>query len=177
MEQYRRPLEQYNRAHDTYAAAASAYWSVDLPKNGNCAMPSARAAKRLRSTTMCSISRRSIPGRRGRAIRSSRKCRRVRPTCRSLPIFSPRPNNEFKFIPRLPQTDEEFKRAYAAAALAAGLTKNQVVRIYSFEATGNGSYDVEAGLEYNKHAPRDHDGARLQSVVGDQLGRDRGRIR
>ncbi len=25
------------------------------------------------------------------------------------------------------------------------------MRIYSFEATGNGSYDVEAGLEYNKH--------------------------
>ena len=28
----------------------------------------------------------------------------------------------------------------------------QVVRIYGFEATGNGSYDVEAGREYNKHA-------------------------
>ena len=26
------------------------------------------------------------------------------------------------------------------------------MRIYSFEATGNGNYDVEAGLEYNKHA-------------------------
>ena len=26
------------------------------------------------------------------------------------------------------------------------------MRIYGFEATGNGSYDVEAGLEYNKHA-------------------------
>ena len=25
------------------------------------------------------------------------------------------------------------------------------MRIYSFEATGNGNYDVEAGLEYNKH--------------------------
>jgi len=37
-------------------------------------------------------------------------------------------------------------------AQAAGLTRDQVVRIYSFEATGNGSYDVEAGLEYNKHA-------------------------
>ena len=25
------------------------------------------------------------------------------------------------------------------------------MRIYGFEATGNGNYDVEAGLEYNKH--------------------------
>jgi hypothetical protein len=35
-------------------------------------------------------------------------------------------------------------------ALAAGLTTEQIVRIYGFEATGNGSYDIEAGLEYNK---------------------------
>ena len=58
---------------------------------------------------------------------------------------------EFKFVPRQPQNDSEFKRAYAKAAAAAGLTKDQVVRIYGFEATGNGNYDVEAGLEYNKH--------------------------
>jgi hypothetical protein len=58
--------------------------------------------------------------------------------------------NEFKFTPRLPRNDGEFKRAYAAAAAAAGLSKDQVVRIYSFEATGNGTYDLEAGLEYNK---------------------------
>src|SRR6202034_2646720 len=32
----------------------------------------------------------------------------------------------------------------------AALSKHQVVRIYGFEATGNGTYDVEAGLEYNK---------------------------
>jgi hypothetical protein len=31
------------------------------------------------------------------------------------------------------------------------LTRDQIVRIYGFEASGNGSYDVEAGLEYNKH--------------------------
>ena len=30
--------------------------------------------------------------------------------------------------------------------------RDQVVRIYSFEATGNGDYQIEAGLEYNKHA-------------------------
>jgi hypothetical protein len=59
--------------------------------------------------------------------------------------------NEFKFTPRMPRNDSEFKRAYVAAAAAAGLVKDQVVRIYSFEATGNGSYDVQAGREYNKN--------------------------
>ena len=57
---------------------------------------------------------------------------------------------EYGFIPQQPQNDLDFKRAYAKVALASGLTKNQIVRIYSFEATGNGSYNVQAGLEYNK---------------------------
>jgi hypothetical protein len=60
--------------------------------------------------------------------------------------------NEFQFSPRVPQSDGDFKRAYVKVAQAAGLTKDQVVRVYSFEATGNGNYDIEAGLEYNKHA-------------------------
>ena len=59
---------------------------------------------------------------------------------------------EFKFVPRMPQSENEFKRAYAKAAAAAGLTKEQIVRIYGFEAGGNGDYDVQAGLEYNKQA-------------------------
>lgn len=48
----------------------------------------------------------------------------------------------------------EFKRAYARAASTAGLTKEQIVRIYGFEATGNGTYDVQSGLEYNKPGQR-----------------------
>ncbi|MGA8649863.1 MAG: hypothetical protein WB677_04440, partial [Xanthobacteraceae bacterium] len=48
--------------------------------------------------------------------------------------------------------ESEFKRAYATVALAAGLNKQQIVRIYSFEAGGNGGYDVQAGLEHDKSA-------------------------
>ena len=59
---------------------------------------------------------------------------------------------EFKFVPRMPQSESEFKRAYARTALEAGLTREQIVRIYGFEAGGNGGYDVEAGLEYNRQA-------------------------
>jgi hypothetical protein len=59
---------------------------------------------------------------------------------------------EFKFVPLQPQGESEFKGAYASVALAAGLTKEQIVRIYGFEAGGNGDYDVQAGLEYNKRA-------------------------
>ena len=45
-------------------------------------------------------------------------------------------------------TEVEFKRAYAALALAAGLTREQAVRVYSFETGGNGNYDVQSGLEH-----------------------------
>jgi hypothetical protein len=57
--------------------------------------------------------------------------------------------DRFNFVPRQPSSEMEFKKAYARVAIAAGITKDQAVRIYSFEAGGNGNYDVQAGLEYN----------------------------
>ena len=53
----------------------------------------------------------------------------------------------FQFVPQQPRTEIEYKRAYARAAMAAGLTREQVVRIYAFESGGDGNYDVQAGLE------------------------------
>ena len=61
---------------------------------------------------------------------------------------------EYKFVPRRSQSEIEFKRAYAQVAAAAGLTKEQAVRIYGFEASGNGGYDVQAGLEYARPGAR-----------------------
>ncbi len=53
----------------------------------------------------------------------------------------------FGFVPDAPKNEIDYKRAYVAVASAAGLTKEQVVRIYSFESGGTGKYDVQAGLE------------------------------
>ncbi len=53
----------------------------------------------------------------------------------------------FGFVPELPASELAYKRAYVAVASAAGLTKEQIVRIYSFESGGTGKYDVQAGLE------------------------------
>src|SRR5262249_29349223 len=57
---------------------------------------------------------------------------------------------EFNFVPRQPQSELEYKRAYVKVASAAGLTKQQIVRIYAFESGGEGKYDVQAGLEQPK---------------------------
>src|SRR5215831_18599364 len=55
----------------------------------------------------------------------------------------------FGFAPQRPRSEMEFKQAYARLALDAGLTRDQIVRIYVFETGGNGTYDAQAGLEYS----------------------------
>ena len=52
---------------------------------------------------------------------------------------------QYRFVPDRP-SEAEFKQSYAKVAAAAGLTKDQAVRIYAFETGGNGTYDVQAGL-------------------------------
>jgi hypothetical protein len=52
---------------------------------------------------------------------------------------------QFGFVPDRPG-ELDFKRAYAAAALRAGLTRDQIVGIYAFETGGNGTYDMQAGV-------------------------------
>ncbi len=152
MAQYRRALEEYNRAQQSYAAAASDYWSSIAEKR------KLRNAKRARNEQIA-IEDYVL-------VQPPVYSGPPQPQNPSLPPQPPKPppyvpvvadfladaQQEFKFSPRLPQSDGEFKRAYVKVAQAAGLTKDEVVRVYSFEATGNGSYDVEAGLEYNKHA-------------------------
>ncbi len=52
---------------------------------------------------------------------------------------------QYGFIPeRVPE--REFKRRYAAEALALGLTKDQVVRVYALETSGLGTAEMVAGI-------------------------------
>src|SRR5215475_5573380 len=53
---------------------------------------------------------------------------------------------QFGFVPDRPANELDFKRAYARIALAAGLTRDQIVGVYAFETGGNGAYDSQAGL-------------------------------
>lgn len=55
-------------------------------------------------------------------------------------------SQNFQFVPRRPASEMEFKRAYARAVLAEGLTADQVIRIYAFETGGLGFHDTQAGL-------------------------------
>ena len=57
---------------------------------------------------------------------------------------------QYNFVPDRPKSEMEFKQAYAKVAAAAGLTRDQAVRIYAFETGGNGTYDGQAGIVGNR---------------------------
>jgi hypothetical protein len=53
---------------------------------------------------------------------------------------------QFGFVPRRPENELQFKRAYARAALEGGLNMEQAVGVYAFETGGQGAHDTQAGL-------------------------------
>jgi hypothetical protein len=154
MAQYRRALAEYLKAQASYAAAAEAYWSSIAEQRH------LRSAKRANHEPI-SIDNYVLtqpPVYTGPPKpRDPSKPNEEAPPARVtyVPVladFLGAAQQEFKFLPRMPQSESEFKRIYAKVAVAAGLTKEQIVRIYSFEAGGKGDYDVQAGLEHNKRA-------------------------
>lgn len=51
----------------------------------------------------------------------------------------------YGFVPERIE-EREFKRRYALEALAHGLTKDQVVRVYALETGGQGTHDMQSGI-------------------------------
>ena len=154
MAEYRRALEAYNKIHDAYVAAASAYWSAIADKR------KARFAKRARNESLVidDYVLTQPPVYTGPPKPVDPSAPKVEtPPAPPVPVVADFLNaamQEYKFVPRRSQSEIEFKRAYAQVAAAAGLTKEQAVRIYGFEASGNGGYDVQAGLEYARPGAR-----------------------
>jgi hypothetical protein len=150
MAKYRQELEAYLQARDAYQAAAKTYWASITEKRRS------RNGKRARGAALSIddyvLDQPPVYSGPPKPRDPSKPPEPAQPPP-YVPVvadFLVAAVNEFKVTPRLPRNDGEFKRAYVAAAAAAGLNKDQVVRIYGFEATGNGTYDLEAGLEYNK---------------------------
>jgi hypothetical protein len=68
--------------------------------------------------------------------------------------------SQYGFEPT-PTTERDFKRRYAQEALAVGLTKDQVVRIYALETGGLGTYDMQSGIN-----PITRQGKPISSALG-----------
>lgn len=147
---YRAKYDAYRLARQPYEKKAAAYWPrvIDARK--------ARRAKRARGVaiTLADYVLDQPPVYSGPPAPVPppimTRTHRVTPK-RTLPIvadFLRHARDQFKFVPERPASEAIYKRSYAIIALPAGLTTEQAVRIYGFEAGGNGKYDVQAGLEH-----------------------------
>jgi hypothetical protein len=89
----------------------------------------------------------------------------VRPPVPEAPLpnvadFRESAKAKYGFVPT-PTTEREFKRRYAKEALAVGLSKDQVVRIYALETGGQGTYDMQSGIN-----PTSKQGKPISSALG-----------
>jgi hypothetical protein len=148
--EYRRKLKEYTHARQQYGDEAAAYWRSVAEKRR------LRNSKRRinQEIVLDDYVLTQPPVYAGPAKPvdlSAPVLEVVPPPSKYVPVvadFLKSAEEQFNFVPQRPQSEIEYKRAYAKVASAAGLTKEQVVRIYGFEAGGNGTYDVQAGLEY-----------------------------
>ncbi|MGE3147590.1 MAG: hypothetical protein AB7K04_00830 [Pseudorhodoplanes sp.] len=151
MTEYRRKLEIYQRARAQFDEQAEAYWSAIAEKRKR------RFAKRRERQEIVLedyvLTQPPLYTGPSRPVDPS-GTEQPSPPRAPIPVVADFLRNaaeQFQFVPQKPQSEIAFKRAYAQVAAAAGLTRDQVVRVYAFESGGNGKYDVQAGLEYSRN--------------------------
>lgn len=154
MADYRRKLAEYNAVREPFEEAAAAYWTAVGDKRR------ARNSKRRNGETIVAedyvLTQPPVYNGPPKPVDPSPPEKQPKPRA-PLPVvadFLSQAQEHFQFTPRKPTNEIDYKRAYARVASSYGLTRDQAVRIYSFESGGNGKYDVQAGLEGNRPGAR-----------------------
>jgi len=80
------------------------------------------------------------------AKRKAKKRPRKPSTIGTVKDFLAAAKRFYNFTPRAPRDELEFKLAYAREALALGMTKNQIIGVYSLETGGIGPYNRQSGI-------------------------------
>jgi hypothetical protein len=155
--EYRRKLKEYLEARAAFDQEAGAYWNSIAEKRRG------RNAKRRERQTIAlddyvltqppvyAGPRRPVnPSPEAVEPREPRERKRIPVVADLLKAAA----EHFQFAPQRPAGELEFKRAYARAASAAGLTREQAVRVYSFETGGNGNHDMQSGLSASRPGSR-----------------------
>jgi hypothetical protein len=149
--EYRRLLREYQEARGAYEEAASAYWNAIAEKRrGRNAKRREHIPIALDDYVLTQPPSYTGPRRPVNPEPEEPEARPPRPR-KPIPVVGDllqAANEHFQWTPQKPASEVEFKRAYARYALAAGLTREQAVRVYSFETGGTGNYDVQAGIEH-----------------------------
>jgi hypothetical protein len=146
--EYHRKLKEYQEARAAFEAEAGPYWaSISEKRKGRNAKRRDRQTITLDDYVLTHPPLYTGPKRPVDLAPEPSEPRERKP----IPVVADllkAATEEFQFVPQRPAAEIDFKRAYARYALASGLTREQAVRVYSFETGGTGSYDVQAGIEY-----------------------------
>ncbi|WP_371422994.1 hypothetical protein [Tardiphaga sp.] len=151
--EYRRKLAEYQEARAAFDQEAGAYWDAISEKR------KIRNAKRRdrQQITLNDYVLEQAPlyeGPKRPVNPEPEDAPRVRKDLPVVADFLAAAREQFQFVPQRPANEMEFKRAYARAALQAGLTRDIAVRVYSFETGGNGGHDMQSGLNPSRPGSR-----------------------
>jgi hypothetical protein len=150
--EYRRRLEEYQQARAAFETEASAYWNaISEKRRGRNAKRRDHLAIELDDYVLTQPPLYAGPGKPVNPVPSEKP--QVPREHKAIPLVADllqAAAETFQFAPQRPASELDFKRAYARIALAAGLTREQAVRVYSFETGGNGNCDMQSGLSASR---------------------------
>jgi hypothetical protein len=148
--EYRRKLREYQEARAAFEAEATAYWgSIADKRRGRNAKRRDHVAIALDDYVLTQPPIYTGPKRPVNPLPEPPEPEGPRRERKPIPVVADLLKSafeQFQFTPQRPTSEVEFKRAYARVATAAGLTREQAVRVYSFETGGNGNHDMQSGL-------------------------------
>jgi hypothetical protein len=153
--EYKRKLKEYQEARAAFDEEAGAYWSsISEKRRGRNAKRRDRQQITLDDYVLTQPPVYDGPK---RPVDPSPSEPSERPPRKTIPVVADllkAAAEHFQFAPQRPANELEFKRAYARVASAAGLTREQAVRVYSFETGGNGNHDMQSGLSASRPGSR-----------------------
>ena len=153
--EYRRKLGEYQEARAAFEEEAGAYWSaISEKRKGRNAKRRERQAIALNDYVLTQPPAYNGPKRPVNPEPEEEKPPRERKPIPVVADLLKAAADNFQFVPQRPSSEVEFKRAYARYALAAGLTREQAVRVYSFETGGTGNHDMQSGLSASRPGSR-----------------------
>src|SRR3954470_8743189 len=156
--EYRRKLSEYQQARAAFEQEAAAYWSsIAEKRRARKAKRRERLAIGLPDYLWTQPPVYSGPKRPVNPEPSPAEPEPARRERKYIPLIADllkAAAEHFQFAPQRPAQEADFKRAYARAAFAAGLTREQAVRVYSFETGGNGNHDMQSGLSASRPGSR-----------------------
>ena len=152
--EYSRKLAAYEAARQAFEAVAAPYWEQVR------AQRQLRNAKRRNGQTIVAedyvLAQPPLYSGPPRPVPPPEEREGLPPPAR-IPViadFLQHAKEQYDFAPMRPAAELDYKRVYANVAKAAGLTREQAVRVYAFEVGGNGKHDTQAGLEDDRPGAR-----------------------